>query len=51
MVEDYNLSAIEIAATQMYAKPSRRVIRLRGLGYNRGSVPRIWYLSFSNDYD
>ena len=23
----------EVTATQMYAKPSRRVVRLRGLGY------------------
>jgi len=36
-------TAIEIAATLMYAKPSRRVDRLRGLGYNEGSVLRIWY--------
>jgi hypothetical protein len=28
---------VEIAATQMYAKPSRRVVRLRGLDYNGGS--------------
>jgi len=35
--------AIEIAATQMYAKPSRRVVLLRGLGDNRDSVPLIWY--------
>ena len=28
--------AIEIAATQTF-------VRLRGLGYNGGSVPRIWY--------
>lgn len=29
--------AIEIASTQMYAKPSRRIVRLRGLGYKRDS--------------
>ncbi|MEQ9667392.1 hypothetical protein [Coleofasciculus sp. G2-EDA-02] len=34
-------TAIEIAATQTF-------VRLRGLVYNGGSVPRIWYQS-AND--